>query len=301
MPAQVTKPRILTFGGGDEATSMADDSRIGFAVMCNIELRTEEREQSVCRPLYEYALNKRMYELRGGSAKLNADWLVDKVSGKDAYPRTVDLTRHVLRKEQERLQSAFRIMRANGQTRSLFDEVFGIGSANRFADVVRDQAKAYRALALTYQQLNTKLPNGKKRKPTLEEWQAIADLSLPPSAGVDRIEVIEPLDDEVEGLAPVVDDVDPSMDLQNFLTEREVAPEIAAAIAQAYAKDKKVTKGALNRIPALLHKPQLVAELMTLVRQWKAPEAPAAVEKEPELLGVVTAPTAAAIEADLAE
>jgi hypothetical protein len=185
--------------------------------------------------------------------------------------------------------------------------VYGVGSANRFADVVRDQAKAYKAMPATYKAINAKLPLGSKRKPTIEEWQAIADLSMPPSAGIDRIEIIAPLeDDEAMGLAPVLDDADPSMELQNFLTENEVDPGLAAAVAEIYAAGEKLTKGRLGRIPALAHKPQQVVELLAVVKKWTPPanvipkgDSTAA----PDLnLLKVTAPTAAAtIDADLAE
>ena len=255
--------------GVDPVLAPTEAQVVGYAIMCNIELRTDERELVVARPLYEWPLLKRMYQARGGSAKIDNSWLVNPKSGNDAYARTVPLTRHTLRQEMARLQSAFRLPSSKGEPRKLFDEVYGVGSLNRFAEVVASQAKAYKKVVAELKVLNAERKN-KCLGPEslrLEDWTKIASIGDPVQQGVDHLEIVTMEDTEVDGLSPVVDDIDPSIGLQLELTEMGVSPDVAMAIADLHVKGR-VAVETLKQVPTLVGKKEEIRGAMVAYQKW---------------------------------
>lgn len=258
--------------GVDPVLAPTEQQIVAFAVMCNIVASTDGREVVTARPLYEFPLLRRMYQARGGDAKLDSTWLNHPKTGVDVLARTVPLDRHTLRQEMARCQASFRLPRANGEPRKLFDEVYGVGATNRFVEAVKAQAKAYKALVAKYKDLNAKREKTlMPLTPTLEEWQTIAALAEPPATSVDSLEALEALeavpDSKVEGFTPVSDEKDPAAELLGHLMEAGLAPEVAEAVAGLHAAGK-VSVDSLRGVPALIGKKDAIRDALTLYQKW---------------------------------
>ena len=263
--------------GVDPVLAPTEAQTVGFAVMCNLELRTDEREILIARPLYEWPLMKRMYQARGGSAKIDNSWLVNPRTGNDAYPRTVPLSRHTLRQEMARLQSAFRLPSSKGEPRKLFDEVYGVGSLNRFAECVASQAKAYKKMVAEFKTINAerKAKTLDPLTPSIEDWMKIANIAEPLQQGVDELEIVALDDTVVDGLSPVVDDKDPAAELQSELVELGVSPEVAMAVAELHAQGR-VGAETLKQVPALVGKKEEIRGALVAYQKWLDRKATAA-------------------------
>jgi len=273
-PAPATpKPAAEAFVFGvDPVLAPSENQVVAFAVMCNVVCSTDGREVITSRPLYEFPLLKRMYQARGGDAKIEAAWLVNPRTGSDALARTVPLTRHTLRMEMGRCQAAFRLPRPNGEPRKLFDEVYGIGATNRFVEAVKAQAKAYKALVAKYAAANAARPkHSLPALPTADEWLAIAALAEPPATAVDALEALEALeavpDTQVEGFTPIDDSKDGATELMVFLTAANMAPDAAQAIATLHA-DNRVSIDTLRSHPAFNGKKDAIREGLALYQKW---------------------------------
>ena len=250
---------IETFGGGDPVLSLNDTQQVTFAVMVNIEMRSEDRELTVPRPLYEYPLLKRLYKSLGGSAKIDPMWLISK-NGAEAKsaPRHVELSRDMLRTESARLMREFRRPLQQGGWHSFYKDIYGEGNAGFYAAVGK-LAKGY--IALKQQAV------AQKRLIQQEEWEALANSVEPKSADIDTIDMLEidkiPTSDE-EGMV-TGDVVDPIADIQDGLVNKGWDPEIALAVVTQHAAGR-CDASSLGNIPQISHK---VAEIKRLFDDYR--------------------------------
>lgn len=247
---------IETFGGGESVVTETDSQNVTYAIMVNIEMKSEDRELCVPRPLYEYPLLKRLYKTRGGIAKIDPLWLVRK-NGEDAIEHHVPLSRATLRAESARLAREFRLPMQSGGWYSIFEEVYGKGTTSTFYKSVSDLARGYadaRKKALA-----------EKRSMSIEEWEDLAKIVEPQLPDFDVVDSMKL--DGVEmpqtstSLAEEAPDIeDPLADLQDGLIAKGWSAEVALAVVTQHGAGK-VSQQSINTISEMNAKPTTVQRL----------------------------------------
>lgn len=249
---------IETFGGGEAIVTLTDAQTATYAIMVNVEMKSEDRELTVPRPLYEYPLLKRLYQARGGSAKIDPMWLVRK-NGDDAIDHHIPLSRSTLRAEAARLAREFRMPMQSGGYKSFFKDVYGEGTTSTFYKAVSDLARGYAELK--------KKAIAEKRQISVEEWEALAravepqmpDFDVVDNMNLEGIEMPKTQAEAAEPLPEGEEIADPLADIQNGLIDKGFSAEIALAIVTQHGNGR-VTPQTLNTIPELSSKPAMIQQ-----------------------------------------
>lgn len=254
---------LETFGGGEAVITATDSQTVSYAIMVNVEMKSEDRELTVPRPLYEYPLLKRLYQSRGGMARIDPLWLIRK-NGSDAVDRHVPITRATLRAEAARLQREFRLPMQSGGWRSIFKEIYGEGTTSTFYKAVSDLVRGYKLMKAK--------AIAESRQISVEEWEALArsvepqtpDMDIVDSMKLDAIEA--PAGLSLPGEEPVGDVEDPLADLQDALISKGWSADIALAVVTQHASNR-ITAQSLNSIPEVGSKPAMIQKLLDDYRQ----------------------------------
>lgn len=220
-------PEMLTFGVDSQPT-LTDQEIVTFAVMVNLECKLDDREVAIARPAYEYGCLREQYSQRGGTINVMANWLVHPRTKQDVHPRIVHLSRDTLRAEFDRCNKTFKMMSAAGE-KSYFEKCFGRGETSRFVKVVHDQAKMWYNLAGKLKSEN--------RQPTVEELQAICEISCPIREGeFDLDRIVFDKDLLIPGVPKIDENLeqDEGMRLLDHLIGKGFTPEQAGEVAKLH-------------------------------------------------------------------
>ncbi len=191
------------------------------------------------RPIYEYPLLKKMYQLIGGTAKISPEWYPWK-DGSDPKlnrRRLWRMTKEDYRMQISSMRKKYTIRLPSGERRNIFDEVYGTGGTLDFAPRVQESHKRWVTKVIACRRAN-KIRLGIDDITDIE-WEFIAEPLFPADekiADIPEIEVPELTDverDEVGGLIKNIDD--PTL---AFFYKEGVDADIAIAMVELMERNE---------------------------------------------------------------
>lgn len=251
-------------GGGQKEVNHDDLLPRTLTIRVNVECKTDEREVTATVPLYEVPLLKLRYNSEGGSARVTADWLPNKMR----FSRLVVLTNDMLRDEIKRLEGDYRIHQANGGVRSLFKDVYG-----RDGDPIRGFYAVIAKHVKAWKKIEARIVGG-GAKLSDEDLNDLVGMATPRTE-FDVVDAADDLRDRTLDL-PDIDDgsakdilpEDPMADLQEFLGRKGYDVDIIIELCKAIGDGKDVTSGLLMQMPSMHGKKGEARKLLADHRAW---------------------------------